>query len=98
MHVESGLVDASSRREIARARTVEVMRIIQENIAGDDRVSITSAAEAVGVAPSSFYRWLKTPPQKIDIVQVATLADYLHDVYGHENFAKLWRDVEASIK
>lgn len=88
----------NTRRQVARARTEEVMRRIQQNIAEDDRVNVARAAEEAGIAVSTFYRWLKTPPQKIDVIQVATLADYLHDTYGHENFAKLWRDAEAGIK
>jgi len=98
MTLESVAVGTSARREIARARTVEVMRRIQENIAKDDRVNVSQAAEEAGMAPSTFYRWLKKPPQKVDVIQVATLADYLHDAYGHESFAKLWRDVESAIK
>lgn len=98
MTLESTTMETASRREIARARTVEVMRMIQENIANDERVNVTRAAEETGVAVSTFYRWLKTPPKKLDVIQVAALADYLHDSYGHQNFAKLWRDAETRIK
>jgi hypothetical protein len=74
------------------------MRMIRENIANDDRVNVTRAAEEAGMSSKTFYRWLKTPPQKLDIIQVATLADYLHNTYGHQNFAALWRDVESRIQ
>ena len=98
MTLESTFMGTATRREVARARTVEIMRMIQENIALDDRVNVTLAAAEAGVAPSTFYRWLRKPPNKIDMVQVATLADYLHAAYGHQNFAALWRDVESRIK
>lgn len=88
----------AGRRDLARARAIELMRMIRENIANDDRVNVTRAAEEAGMSPKTFYRWLKTPPQKLDIIQVATLADYLHSSYGHQNFAALWRDVESRIK
>ena len=98
MNVESTLMGTATRREVARALTVDVMRMLQENIANDQDVNVTRAAEEVGVARSTFYRWLKTPPAKIDVIQVASLADYLHEAYGHPNFAALWRDAEARIK
>lgn len=97
MTVDLPAMDATTRRAIARARTVEVMRMIQDNIAKDERVNVTRAAEEVGISAKTFYRWLKTPPEKIDMIQVAMLADYLHDFYGHQNFAALWRDVESRI-
>lgn len=97
MALESTSMETTSRRGLARARTVEVMRMLQENIANDDQVNVMQAAEEAGIAGSTFYRWLKTPPKKIDVIQVATLADYLHEAYGHPNFAALWRDVEARI-
>lgn len=92
------LMGETTRRELARKRTVHVLKVIRENIGNDPTVNVTSAAEAAGVAPSSFYRWLATPPQKIDVTQVAAVADYLHDEYGHSDFASLWRDAQSLIK
>ncbi|MDR7189735.1 hypothetical protein J2Y46_002561 [Microbacterium sp. BE35] len=88
----------TDRREIARARTVEVLRILRANIKNDPQVNVTRAAAEAGVAPSTFYRWLSSPPQSIDMVQVVAVSDFLHDEYGHADFATIWRDVAARIK
>lgn len=60
-------------------------------------VNKTRAAEAAGVAASSFYRWLANPPEKIDVAGLAALADWLHDEYGHADFAALWRETRAEV-
>ena len=83
---------------LSRERAVEVMRIIRKNIDEDPTVNVSQAAREAGLARSTFYRWLATPPQKIDVVQLATLADFLHDSYGHPDFAAIWRDVVSRIK
>ena len=87
-----------NRRELARRRATAVLAQIALNIDNDPNVNKTRAAEAAGVAASSFYRWLARPPKKVDAAAVAALADFLHDVYGHEDYPALWRDVIARIK
>lgn len=86
--------DATSR-DRAWERAVAVMNAISKAIENDD-VNITEAARAAGVAPSTFYRWLRTPPNKIDVAAIAGLADWLHETYGHEDFATLWRRTKPS--
>lgn len=73
------------------------MNMIRDNVKADPDVNISEAAEAAGVAVSTFYRWLATPPQKIDTAAVAAVADYLHEARGHEDFVTLWRRAQAAI-
>lgn len=87
-----------NRRELARRRADAVMARIALNIENDPQVNRTLAAGAAGVAPSSFYRWLSTPPKKLDVAAVSAVADFLHDEYGHPDFATIWRNVAAQIK
>lgn len=88
----------SDRRDIARARALEVMRLVSDSIKADPKVNKTLAAESVGMAPSTFYRWLSDKPAKVDVIQLSALVDFLHDEYGYADFAALWRDVAARIK
>ena len=74
------------------------MSRIRENIDADPEVNITEAAEAAGVAASTFYRWLKTPPQRLETGAVAAVADYLHEARGHEDFVTLWRRASLRVK
>lgn len=88
----------TTRRDLARARAVEVMRLIYENVLGADGLNVAEAAAAGGVPVSTFYRWLKTPPKKIDLTAIAAVADYLHDAHGYEDFGQMWRRVCTYIK
>lgn len=74
------------------------MHKIRDNIESNSTtVNKTRAAEAAGVSPSSFYRWLASPPEKIDVAGLAALADWLHDEYGHADFAALWRETRPDL-
>jgi hypothetical protein len=73
-----------------------MLAVIDKIIAADERLTVTTAANAVGIAPSTLYRWLNVNPMKADIIQIAALADYLHEL-GYEDFATLWRRIEADI-
>jgi hypothetical protein len=88
----------TTRRDLAHERAVAVMQGIYADVRKTEGLNLADAAEAAGVAPKSFYRWLKTPPKKIDLTAVVAVADYLHDVHGYANFIRRWEDVTGSIK
>lgn len=98
--VESMPMGTATRREVARARTAELMRMIRDTINNDPRINLTRAAKEAGMASSTLYRWVNedAQPEKVDVTQITALADYLHDAYGHKNFAALWLEVQARIK
>jgi hypothetical protein len=73
------------------------MRVIEGIIKDDPDITVVAAAAAADIPQSSLYRWLKTPPKKIDGASVAALADWLHAAYGYQDFAALWREVSARI-
>jgi hypothetical protein len=88
-----------TRRDNARRQALAVLNKIRDNIETNaTTVNKTQAAEAAGVAPSSFYRWLANPPAKIDVTAIAALADWLHDEYGHSDFAALWREAGRELE
>ncbi|WP_442575909.1 hypothetical protein ACSBPH_01790 [Microbacterium sp. F51-2R] len=89
----------TTRRDVARARALEAMRIIRDTIENTPDLNKVAAAQAAGIAPSSFYRWLSdATPKKVDVIQISALADYLHDEHGAEDFVTLWRRVTRAIK
>lgn len=90
-------MDAEERRALARKRTVEVMRLIREEIDSNPDINRIEAARAAGIPKSTFYRWLSAPPEKIDTASIAAVADWLHDAHGFRDFAALWRHVSRSI-
>ena len=91
-------MEQGTPRSVAHERALFVLESIESNIAADPRVSITAVASAVGMAPATLYRWLKKPPDRIDVIQTAAVADWLHDHYGHANFATLWLRASSRIQ
>jgi len=88
-----------TRRDHARRQALAVLNKIRDNIETNaTTVNKTQAAEAAGVAPSTFYRWLASAPSKIDVTAIAALADWLHDEYGHADFAALWRETGHELE
>lgn len=85
-------------RERAQLRVAFVMSAIREAIDSDPEVSRAEAAKAAGIPISTFYRWLKDPPEKMDAAALAAVADYLHKKHGHANFEALWRLATAAIE
>lgn len=87
-----------SPRDRAQLRVAFVLSAIRQAIDNDPDVSRAEAAKASGIAQSTFYRWLKNPPEKTDAAAIAAVADYLHKKHGHPDFAALWRQATAAIK
>lgn len=85
-------------RQIAWDRTVFVMNTIRENVDSDEAINRTRVAKASGIAASTFYRWLESPPDKIDAAAIAAVADYLHEHHGYEDFVTRWRRAARTIK
>lgn len=94
----AGMGEKALRRERARRTAITVMSTIRENIDDDPTVNRSQVAEQAGMAVSTFYRWLANPPKKIDTIQLSAVADYLHDTYGHEDFATLWRRIQKTVQ
>lgn len=90
-------MDATNRRELAHKRAVRAMRIIRANIDATPDINITEAAKSAGISPSTLYRWLEAPPEKIDMAAIASLADWLHDTHGYQDFIAVYRQASHEI-
>lgn len=87
-----------TRKDLARRRAVRALQLVREGLQDEVGDDLSVAADAVGVARSTFYRLLAKTPEKIDVIFLASVADWLHDAYGHEDFATMWRRVTREIQ
>lgn len=86
----------SQRQDLARRKSIAVLDELRSQI-DEDFDGINEAAAEIGIPQSTFYRLMKHTPDKIDVVFLAQVADWLHENRGREDFAVLWRRVTQGI-
>lgn len=83
----------NNRRDVARRQAVRALEIVRERIDAEFPNDRRAAAKAIGLPVSTFYRRMEQTPDKIDVIFLATVADWLHDNRGYGDFLDVWRQV-----
>lgn len=87
-----------TRKDLARRRAVRALELVRENVYTEFKGDLPRAADAVGIPQSTFYRVMKQTPDKIDVIFLSAVADWLHDNAGYEDFATLWRRATREVE
>jgi hypothetical protein len=88
----------NTRKDVARRKAVRALEIVRERIDYEFPDDKKGAAKAVGLPVSTFYRLMGQTPGKIDVIFLATVADWLHDNRNYGDFVDLWRQVTREIE